>query len=274
MKGLVVALALLLAACGTASRRAEGPDLARAAGWHWEVLAAGTFDVAVASAPRPQGRTLVVYLEGDGLAYVHPDQPALDPTPTDPVALRMALSDPSGLAVAWVARPCQYTLGDHGRNCRTATWTTARYAPEVVDSVGRAMDLLKGRSGAERLVLVGYSGGGAVAVLLAARRADVVKVVTVAADLDLAYWTGRQRLTPLTGSLDPANEAGRLGAMPQVHFTGAEDDRVGTEVVRSYLLALPADTPARLIEVPRFTHGCCWARDWPSLAAGIVEDGP
>ena len=36
---------------------------------------------------------------------------------------------------------------------------------------------------------------------------------------------------------------------------------------RAYLAHLPPDAPARLIEVPGFTHACCWARDWPSLMA-------
>ena len=274
MKGAIVLLCLLLAACAP-SRQAEGPSVARGAGWGWEIVSAGPFDLAVASQPsRLPTKTLVVYLEGDGLAYVHANQPALDPTPTDPVALHMALSDPNGVAVAWIGRPCQYTLPERGRNCRVAYWTTSRYAPEVVDSIGTALDILKQRRGAERVALVGYSGGGALAVLLAARRADVAKVVTVAANLDLDYWTRRDGLTPLSQSLDPAQAAASLGALPQVHFTGAEDHTVGTDVARSYLRRLPPGTPARLVEVPRYTHSCCWARDWPSLARGLWSDVP
>jgi len=265
---LAVVLTLCLAACAP-SRQAEGPDLARNAGWHWEFLPAGDFDVAVATSPRRGDGTLTVYLEGDGFAYVQPNQPARDPTPHTPVALRMALSDPSGALVAWIGRPCQYTIPEHGRNCRTTLWTTGRYAPEVVDSLSVALDILKRRSGAGRLDLVGYSGGGALAVLLASRRDDVARVVTVVANLDLAYWTRRDGLTPLAGSLDPAQEASRLGAVPQVHFTGGKDRTVGTDVVRSYLRALPPGTPARLVEMPDFTHSCCWARDWPALVAGI-----
>ena len=268
----IVLLTLLLTACAS-SRQAEGPSLAQGAGWGWEIFSAGAFDVAVASQPpRLPSKTLVVYLEGDGLAYVHANQPALDPTPTDPVALHMALSDPNGAAVAWIGRPCQYTLPEHGRNCRVTYWTTHRYAPEVVDSLDAALDILKQRRGATRLALVGYSGGGALAVLLAARRPDVAKVVTVAANLDLDYWTRRDGLTPLSQSLDPAQVAESLGSMPQVHFTGAEDHTVGTDVVRSFLHRLPAGAPARLVEVPHYTHSCCWARDWPTLAAGLWSD--
>jgi pimeloyl-ACP methyl ester carboxylesterase len=266
----VVLLALLLAACAS-SRREQGPELARTAGWRWEILHAGRFDLAAASAPRAGTGTLVVYLEGDGFAYAHANQPSLDPTPIDPVGLRLALADPRQAAVAWLGRPCQYTRPEHQRNCATAYWTTSRYAPEVVDSLGAAVDVLKERVGAGRVILVGYSGGGALAVLLAARRPDVVEVVTVVADLDLGYWTARDGLTPLSGSLDPAEVASSLGTIPQLHFTGGEDHTVGTDVVQAYMRHLPPGAPARLREIPGFTHACCWARDWPALAGETIQ---
>lgn len=260
----------LLGGCAS-SRQATGPDLVRTAGWSWQVVPAGPFDLAAAAStsngPRGSGDTLTVYLEGDGLAYVHRDQPALDPTPSDPVALRLALADPGSGPVAWIARPCQYTMPNYGGGCDSAEWTDRRYAPEVLASMGAALDALKQQSGARKLVLVGYSGGGAVAVLLAARRHDVAKIVTVVADLDLAYWTRRDGLSPLSGSLDPADAADAVAKIPQVHFAGADDRVTGPDVVRAYLAHLPPGAPARLIAVPGFTHTCCWARDWPSLMA-------
>ena len=264
-------LGLLLTACAQ-PRHGMGPDLAQAAGWRWEILPAGTFDLAVATSPRGSGDVLTVYLEGDGFAYVNARQPALDPTPTDPVSLKLAFSDPGAGAVAWVGRPCQYTLPDHGRNCRTALWTTSRYAPEVVDSMGMAVDELKRRSGSGRVILVGYSGGGAIATLLATRRTDVVRIVTVAANLDLKYWTQRDNLSPLAGSLDPARQPMEtLGRIPQLHFTGGQDRVVGTDVVRSYLSHLPPQSLARLVEIPEFSHSCCWAKEWRSLLSRYGE---
>lgn len=266
-KRAVTAILALLSLAGCASpRRDEGPGLAHAAGWRWEIVPAGSFDLAVATPPRLSGRVLTVYLEGDGFAYVHARQPALDPTPTDAVSLKLALADARGGTVAWVGRPCQYTLPEHGRNCRTAHWTTNRYSPEVLDSVGAALDVLKRRSGGERLVLAGYSGGGALAVLLAARRNDVDKIITVAANLDLDYWIRRDGLSPLAGSLDPARQPTEiLGRIPQLHFTGGQDRTVGTDVVRSYLDHQVPQAPARLVEIPTFTHSCCWAQEWASL---------
>lgn len=275
MKAAALILSLLvspLMSCA-GSRHADGPELAGQAGWRWEVVAAGPFDLAVASAPGGAGDTLAVYLEGDGFAYVGPRRPSLDPTPTDPMALRMALAHPGRAAVAWLGRPCQYTLPEHGRGCGEATWTTARYGPAVVDSMNTALDILKRRAGAAHLILAGYSGGGALAVLLAARRSDVEGIVTIAANLDLGYWTRRDGLSPLSGSLDPEEAAEALGAMPQIHFTGAKDDTVGTDVVAAFMRRLPEGTPARLVEIPGFTHACCWVRDWPALAADLAVPG-
>lgn len=265
---LPLLIALALAGCAS-PRHAEAPKLAEAAGWRWRIMAAGPFDLAVASSRRGGGDTLTAYIEGDGLAYVRPHRPALDPTPTDPVALRLALADPGTGPVAWIARPCQYTLPAHERGCRSALWLDRRYAPEVLDGVGAALDALERESGARHLVLVGYSGGGALAVLLAARRRDVTRIVTVAADLDLAYWVRRDGLSPLSGSLDPADAAPRVKDIPQVHFAGGDDHVVGADVTRAYLARLPPGAPARLIVVPGFTHACCWARDWPSLMAQV-----
>jgi pimeloyl-ACP methyl ester carboxylesterase len=261
---LTLLIALALGGCAS-SRQAEAPRLAQDAGWRWQIVSAGPFDLAAASSRRSGGDTLTAYLEGDGLAYARPNQPALDPTPADPLALRLALADPGSGPVAWIARPCQYTLPEHGRGCRSEAWLARRYAPEVLDSIGAALDALVRASGARHIVLVGYSGGGALAVLLASRRTDVTRIVTVAANLDLGYWIRRDALSPLSGSHDPADAAGRVQDIPQVHFAGSDDRIVGPDVVRAYLAHLPAGAPARLIEIPGFNHDCCWARDWPSL---------
>jgi pimeloyl-ACP methyl ester carboxylesterase len=265
---LSLLIALVLAGCD-ASRHAEAPLLARDAGWRWQVVSAGPFDLATAASRRSGGDTLTAYLEGDGLAYARPNQPAFDPTPDDPVALRLALADPGAGPIAWIARPCQYTLPEHGRGCSLEAWLARRYAPEVLDSIGAALDTLVRDSGARHIVLVGYSGGGALAVLVASRRTDVTRIVTVAANLDLGYWIRRDSLSPLSGSLDPADAAGRVQDIPQVHFAGGDDRIVGPDVTRAYLAHLPAGAPARLIEIPGFTHDCCWARDWPSLLARV-----
>jgi len=248
--------------------RVSAMELARAAGWQWAVVPAGAFDLATARRPGGSGSdVLTVYVEGDGFAYAAPGRRSMDPTPTDPLALRLALQHPGSGAVAWLARACQY--GPRARNCRSDYWSIARYAPEVIDSAGAALDRLKADAGgATRLILVGYSGGGALAALLAERRSDVAALVTVAANLDLGAWTAAHRLTPLSRSIDPAVDAARLSRMPQVHFVGADDRIVGADIARSFVARMAADAAVTIATVPGQDHGCCWAARWPSLAAG------
>lgn len=266
--GLLFAVAFVLTACSTASLlpgRSQAPWYARHAGWDYAMLDTGSFFLATAAAPqRADGRPLAVYIEGDGRAFVGDRTPSADPTPATPTALRLALAHPG--PAAWVARPCQFTGPNTARGCTTvAWWTSHRYAPEVVDATGHAVDDLKRRTGATRVILVGYSGGGAVAALLAARRSDVDGLVTVAANLDLAYWIRHDGLAPLTGSLDPADHVGQLRSLPQVHFSGRDDDVVASAVARSYLSRLGERTTARLVELDGFDHQCCWIGSWPDL---------
>jgi len=268
----VILLTALTACASAQSRREAAAELVDKAGWSREILDGGSFELFAAWKPTSPGRTLAVYLEGDGFAYVDAHHPSSDPTPTDPLALRLALADTRAVSVAYLGRPCQYVMPTHGRGCGVGLWTARRYAPEVIDASSRALDQLKARTGAVRLVLVGYSGGGALAALLAERRADVAGLVTVAANLDLAYWTRRDGLSPLAGSLDPAEEAVKLANLPQIHFAGGRDHVVGADVAQAFLGRLPPGAPARLQVEPEADHHCCWVENWPRLQAATGSD--
>lgn len=263
-----VALALLLSACGSAHlmpRQQKAAFFAEKAGWGLQVLRGGQFDVVSFARPQPRaGAPLAVYIEGDGLAFLDRYTVSPDPTPDDPIGLRLALSHPGANAV-YLARPCQYSSLTE-RRCDATYWTGRRYAPEIVDSMDRAIDEAKRRAGAGSVILAGYSGGGAIAVLLAARRTDVAGIVTIAANLDVKYWTGRDRLAPLSGSLDPADVVQRVSAVPQVHFAGGRDDVVGADVVQSYVSRMSDRSRTAVITMAEFDHRCCWAAEWPRLS--------
>jgi pimeloyl-ACP methyl ester carboxylesterase len=265
IKILTFLLAILVGA--PAAARSSAADLARQAGWEWTVKSAGTFDLAMARRPSTRSAVLIVFIEGDGFAYARSGRRSMDPTPTDPLALRLALQQPGSGAVAWLARPCQY--GARSRNCHSDYWSIARFAPEVIDSASIALDRLKDDAGgASRLILVGYSGGGTLAALLAQRRSDVSALVTVAANMDVGAWTTAHGLTPLSRSIDPADDAALLSHIPQVHFVGADDRIVGPEIARRFTARMAADAPVTIAIVPGQDHGCCWAARWPELAKG------
>ncbi|MCK4507345.1 MAG: hypothetical protein KAU27_02315, partial [Desulfuromonadales bacterium] len=133
-------------------------------------------------------KILTVYLEGDGYAWRSRSRPSTDPTPIDPVGLRLALRHPDE-QVVYLARPCQFISQEEAQSCETRYWTDHRFSPEVIDSSSRAISELMNMTASKSLRLIGYSGGGAVAALVAAKRDDVVQLITVAGNLDHARWT-------------------------------------------------------------------------------------
>jgi pimeloyl-ACP methyl ester carboxylesterase len=207
---------------------------------------------------------LHVYLEGDGLAWLTRRRASSDPTPEDPVGLELAARDPGPAAVLYLARPCQYG-GASEPPCDVSVWTAARFSDAVVASVDDAISRDVRARGATRLMLFGYSGGGVVAALVAARRHDVARLVTVASPLDHSVWTREVGATALGGSLRPVEFAPALRAIPQVHFVGARDARVPRSAVDAYVVALGAPPAVRVESVADFDHHCCWETAWPDL---------
>ena len=258
--------ATLLSACTaiptTTSRTDNATALAEKAGWQSVRLPTGKF-VLTSFVPSHTAisDTLTVYIEGDGFAWVTSSQVSTDPTPVTPVALQLALNQPSG-AAAYLARPCQYVMN---AGCEKIYWTSHRFAPEVITATNLGIDALKLGFHAQKLVLIGYSGGGAVAALAAARRNDVIRLITVAGNLDHAAWTKQHHITPLSGSLNAADEWQALQYIPQMHFVGGQDKVVNREIIESYVARYPNNQQPKVHIIKDFEHQCCWAERWHEL---------
>lgn len=244
-----------------------------APGWHGMQLQAGQFQLA-ALAPvelqRGGNQPLYVYIEGDGRAWLTRHRASPDPTPENPVALHLALAQPAGDAV-YLARPCQYE-GRRQAVCQPVWWTDRRFSPEVVEALDAALDQLLQRYRRSQLVLIGYSGGASLALLLAQRRPDVVNLVSVAGNLDLQAWTDWHDLTPLHGSLEPALALDGLRQQRQRHLAGAQDKVIPVELSQQALTARQLGD--RLQVLDGFDHACCWAEHWPELWRDAAEFRP
>jgi pimeloyl-ACP methyl ester carboxylesterase len=202
--------------------------------------------------------TLTVVIEGDGATWFNPRWPPGDPTPEASQAAALAL-EISG-SVAYVARPCQFELTSA---CHLEHWTSARFAPELVKALERTLDQLKEFVGAKNLRLVGHSGGGVMAVLLAQGRSDVTGVVTLMAPLAIGEWTKLLDLSSLDGS-DPMDQPSLR--VPAIHVAGGRDSVVPSEIVKRYTSAKGGE----YIEWPQADHAC-----WPiDPARSIVERLP
>lgn len=211
-----------------------------------------------------------VYIEGDGFAWVNRYQPSLNPTPLHSIVPSLAIKDMQAAQVVYLARPCQYvSLAE--RACEQKYWTQARFSSEVVAAMNQAVTRLKQQTPAQRLVLVGYSGGGALAVLMAAQRHDVAAIVTIAGNLNHQAWADLHRISRLQDSLNPPEVALALGNIRQLHLVGGRDRNMPISVYQSYRAAFPLQADIRLELIPAFDHDCCWEQRWPGLLEPVLN---
>ncbi|MDR1656786.1 MAG: alpha/beta hydrolase [Deltaproteobacteria bacterium] len=206
------------------------------------------------------GTDLVVYIEGDGRAVIR-GRPSNDPTPSMAQSLELALLDPSPL-VLYLARVGQFMPAYSGARYQ-AFWTNNRLAPEVVESANYAIDEVKRQTGAVRVHLVGFSGGGGLAVLLAAKRDDVGSLVTLAGLLDIDWWVNSNGWLPLTGSLNPASVVSRLVDIPQIHFYGFKDQVIAPAMSQRFADSAPFQNLSRIgLDLDHYSG---WTSQWPIL---------
>ncbi len=210
------------------------------------------------------GAPLHVYIEGDGRAWLSRSRASRNPSPKNPVALQLAAKD-STENVMYIARPCQYVSFKKNPQCEFPYWTHKRFAPEIIDSVSAVIDIGKKRARAKRLDIIGFSGGGAVAVLAAARRRDVGSLRTVAGNLDHQAWTQHHKVDALNGSLNAADVAKSVAHIPQIHYVGSQDEIVGEYVAESFRSKAGRDNCIRIQTVPRVTHSKGWEKVWYKL---------
>ena len=213
--------------------------------------------------PRPNGgRVLHVYLDGDGTPWEH-GGPAADPTPRDPLVLRLMSLDraPS----VYLGRPCYHGLATAPR-CVPALWTDARYSEVVVGSLAVAARRLLSVTGRAEIVWLGYSGGGTLAMLLAGRLPETAGVVTVAANLDVDGWAEMRSHSRLTGSLSPARQPPLPSRIYQRHYAGGQDQVVPPEIV-----ARGGVPPESFSVIPKYDHVCCWVKLWPRVLDEIEQ---
>ena len=268
-----------VAACHTISTvEVSSPDsrmtyanaLAQKRGFIQEQVITPLFTLIVYRPVSITGDTLRVYIEGDGHSWTNSHSISDDPTPNNPIALRLALADTSNSSV-YLGRPCQYQYKSNNfkSECLSRYWTNERFSEKIVNSLNIAIDQLKNRFHAKHIILVGYSGGGSLALLCAAKRQDVSGIVTIAGNVSVRAWAREMSLTPLEGSLDPIDYVENIKSIPQWHFVGSDDEVVPPNMIESYRNLFPNDAPIDITIIKNFQHQCCWENVWPNLVRKI-----
>jgi pimeloyl-ACP methyl ester carboxylesterase len=163
------------------------------------------------------------------------------------------------------------------KDCPSTLWTSARFGNEALAQSNRALDRFitqikrnvpDSSTSVLKLNLIGYSGGGALATLLAARRGDVACVVTIASPLDIEAWAQLKKVAPLSESFNPAYPDQRLQEISQNHWYGANDKIVPPESLGRYQNWPSNSNPKQLVRImPGFNHQDFWVRDWSLLSS-------
>lgn len=255
-KLLLVVCLLLLAGCAGHNLRENATSFAASRGFVPVLFDTGKFTV-FALFKKGTFPVLHTYIEGDGHAWINRTTPSKDPTPHNPVALYLATNDPAPASVLYLARPCQYFMN---AQCHRQYWTNARMSEAVIASLNEAITQAKELAAATKVCLVGFSGGGGCAPLIATRRNDVIFLGSVAGNLNVGAWTSRHNLSPLDKSLEPLQAAPLLHGIPQRHYAGKDDNVIPPELSQSFCKATGQIDACTTI--PAITHGGAWQKVW------------
>jgi len=254
---LMVLILLVLVAVGCAAPSVDFDDQAKSLAYERRVVEGTQFKHVIYGKAGAPGERLHVYIGSDGTPWLA-GRPAADPTPRNPLMLRLLAMDPT--PAVYLGRPCYHGLADE-EPCAPPLWTTGRYSQDVVESLARVVRRLLRDGPYSQVAWFGYSGGGTLAVLLAAEFPETDAVVTIAANLDTVAWAAYAWGGDLAGSLNPATAAPLPPHIRQRHYAGSAD-----RVVPPHLMAPAASRlGADLIIVEDHDHTCCWERSWPDI---------
>ncbi len=252
---------------GCASRRAFDPYGDSGVGYRRATVQGDGFaHLVVVPEGQRSATTLWVFIEGDGRPWVDGGRRiAVDPSPVTAVAFELFETSP--VARAYLGRPCYF---GHARDpgCDPSLWTSARYGAAVIASMSRALAALVREHSAGRVVLVGYSGGAAIACLIAPRIPEVSAVVTIAGNLDIDAWTVGHHFLPLSQSINPAAAPALDRRITQIVVQGERDLNVPPGSVRAFR---DRQHPQEVWVYPDLDHACCWRRKWPAIFKRIEE---
>ena len=262
---IAIASASFALACATPSVQFEK----RATGLGFEsiVIEGTAFRHAVFTRDiSPRADRVHVYIGGDGSPAQAARHDPPDPTPDDDITLDLMALDRAPRLM--LGRPCYHDTGP----CNPIDFSLGRYSGRVVTSMIEALEGFREQrqlGSHVEWVLIGFSGGGTLAVLMAERLGATRAIVTLAGNLDIDAWAAHHGYAPLRDSLNPSEHAPLPGHVRQVHLRGGRDTNVLPAFARGFLDNQPKATE---IEHADFDHVCCWDEVWPETlhALGIA----
>ena len=209
-------------------------------------------------------QSLHIYIEGDGLPWLQRQVVAADPTPRNPLALKLMAHD--NQSSVYIGRPCYFGFS-RSEACNPLLWTHQRYGQVIVDSIVEVANKIIIEQEPQRVILIGYSGGGVLAMLMAEKIQRIDSIITIAANLDIEAWAKLHDYSLLEGSLNPATQAPLRREIQQWHLVGNEDINVPPELVQTVVNKQVGSS--KLISFDGFDHICCWSEQWSKILSSL-----
>ncbi|PRM98681.1 alpha/beta hydrolase [Aliarcobacter cryaerophilus] len=199
--------------------------------------------------------SIKIYIEGDGLSWISRNIVSSNPTPINPIALKLMLLDNSSCKI-YLARPCQYISSE---SCEEKYWTSHRFNTKIIKAYEDALNMIKNEYLNIKFDLVGYSGGGAIVTLLASFRDDINSITTVAGNLNIEEWSKIKNISKLDGSLNPADFSKNLENIKQYHLIGSNDKIIPKDIFFSYQNRFKNKKNIKYF-IYEADHSCCWEK--------------
>lgn len=260
-------LVFFIAGCATiplaSDRYLTADKVATVNGFNKDYIKSGNFILTSYCRLKNKGTPIHIYIEGDGVSWISRTRLSDDPTPREPLVLELASMDDAE-NVAYLARPGQYCRNDEP-NCDIAYWSDKRFSEEVIDAVNKAMDILRDRSDAKEIDLIGYSGGAAIAVLAASRRHDIASIRTIAGNLDTEAVNSYHKVSQMERSLNPIDEVQKLSKIRIHHFVGSEDKVVPFFITERFAKKAGDINLSTITVVDGVSHSRGWKERWKDL---------
>lgn len=215
--------------------------------YKYKEIQAGDFKLASWQKISESGGIYKIYIEGDGHAFNARGKASTNPTPRETLLRELAFGDDSP-NVIYLARPCQFIKSSI---CARRHWTSARFAPEIVNAEYEAVREIAGNN---EVILVGYSGGAQIAGLISTAKPglNVKKLITIGGNLDHLAWSQYHHLPPLNESLNLESYRRQYLQIPQIHYAGSEDKVMPPILIKEF-----AGTD-NVIVVEGASHGDGW----------------
>jgi Serine hydrolase (FSH1) len=264
---LIIAFSLVLSACTSQPNLALLQQKTQAKAMLLVDIASHGYVIRTYQRLLDNSAPINVYIEGDGFAYMNKWQASIDPTPKQAIGLMLALADNSA-NVVYMARPCQYTLKQSAA-CQVSDWTDKRFSEEMIAVINDALSQVKPDNFSQKIAFIGYSGGAAVAALLAARRHDIISLRTVAGNLNHQAVNTLHHVSPMPQSLNAIDVTSHIKLIPQIHFVGDKDTVIPKVIAQQF--ANKVGQCAQISVVPNANHQEGWQALWPQLLQKIPQ---